>query len=351
MRSRPAAIRRAEQHLGDAGHRARAQDPPAAAARPQPRSRDHPVPHHPHPVPSRAAAGRLERVRGPGGAATWRCCRSSWRTGAMAGSTWWARSATGWPRAGARGAPDPARDPLIADMRRLGAITGGLHAALASDGSDPGLRAGAGQPRGRDALGRRHPPRRGAATRPRATAEQMARRAGRAGIARTLVGALEALVGHGEDPHATATTTSARCSRPPTASRSSTSRASRPRPLAERAPGSRPCATWPACCARSTTRRTRWPSRCPRPSAATALAALTAWEARARRAFLEGYRGARREPGGADPAVGGRADRGLRRLRAREGLYELRYERDNRPDWVAIPLAGIRRILLTPGRA
>jgi len=35
------------------------------------------------------------------------------------------------------GAPDPARDPLIADVRRLGAITGGLHAALASDGSDP----------------------------------------------------------------------------------------------------------------------------------------------------------------------------------------------------------------------
>jgi maltose alpha-D-glucosyltransferase/alpha-amylase len=28
-----------------------------------------------------------------------------------------------------------------------------------------------------------------------------------------------------------------------------------------------------------------------------------------------------------------------------KALYELRYELDNRPDWVAIPLAGIRRIL------
>jgi predicted trehalose synthase len=28
-----------------------------------------------------------------------------------------------------------------------------------------------------------------------------------------------------------------------------------------------------------------------------------------------------------------------------KACYELRYERDNRPDWVAIPLAGIRRFL------
>ncbi len=28
-----------------------------------------------------------------------------------------------------------------------------------------------------------------------------------------------------------------------------------------------------------------------------------------------------------------------------KAAYELRYELDNRPEWVAIPLAGIRRIL------
>ena len=28
-----------------------------------------------------------------------------------------------------------------------------------------------------------------------------------------------------------------------------------------------------------------------------------------------------------------------------KGIYELQYELDNRPDWVAIPVAGIRRLL------
>ena len=32
-----------------------------------------------------------------------------------------------------------------------------------------------------------------------------------------------------------------------------------------------------------------------------------------------------------------------------KAAYELRYELDNRPDWVAIPLAGLSR-LLTAGR-
>jgi predicted trehalose synthase len=31
-----------------------------------------------------------------------------------------------------------------------------------------------------------------------------------------------------------------------------------------------------------------------------------------------------------------------------KAIYELRYELDNRPDWVGIPVAGIRRLLDEP---
>jgi trehalose synthase-fused probable maltokinase len=67
------------------------------------------------------------------------------------------------------------------------------------------------------------------------------------------------------------------------------------------------------------------------------------WEDRARQAFLDGYL-SRVEtnllpPG--DAAI--RSVLGIYELE--KAVYELRYELDNRPDWVRIPVAGIERIL------
>ncbi len=67
------------------------------------------------------------------------------------------------------------------------------------------------------------------------------------------------------------------------------------------------------------------------------------WEERARQAFLDGYL-SRVEtnllpPG--DAAI--RSVLGIYELE--KAVYELRYELDNRPDWVSIPVAGIERIL------
>jgi maltokinase len=67
------------------------------------------------------------------------------------------------------------------------------------------------------------------------------------------------------------------------------------------------------------------------------------WEARARDAFLEGYF-ARVEPSLLPPG-----EAPTRQLLAvfelEKAVYELRYELNNRPDWVAIPVAGIVRLL------
>ena len=79
---------------------------------------------------------------------------------------------------------------------------------------------------------------------------------------------------------------------------------------------------------------------------AARLAALTAWEDRARRTFLAGYRAA--VSASAVPLVPAPEAALLRACAAFElqkACYELRYELNNRPDWVAIPLAGITRIL------
>ena len=67
------------------------------------------------------------------------------------------------------------------------------------------------------------------------------------------------------------------------------------------------------------------------------------WEDRARQAFLDGYL-SRVEtnllpPG--DAAI--KSVLGIYELE--KAVYELRYELDNRPDWVTIPVAGIERIL------
>lgn len=71
---------------------------------------------------------------------------------------------------------------------------------------------------------------------------------------------------------------------------------------------------------------------------------IAAWEACARAAFLEGYGGATAGasfvPG--DPAQFRAA---LAVFELEKALYELKYELNNRPDWLPIPLSGIQRTL------
>ena len=67
------------------------------------------------------------------------------------------------------------------------------------------------------------------------------------------------------------------------------------------------------------------------------------WEARARGVFLEAYLGAvdgRLLPHGVD-----NAHRLLTIFELEKAVYELRYEMNNRPDWMGIPVAGIVRLL------
>ena len=73
---------------------------------------------------------------------------------------------------------------------------------------------------------------------------------------------------------------------------------------------------------------------------------LTAWEMLARDAFLGGYRSAVTEsPVPLAPATAQALRSACAPFELQKAAYELRYELDNRPDWVAIPLAGINRIL------
>jgi len=67
------------------------------------------------------------------------------------------------------------------------------------------------------------------------------------------------------------------------------------------------------------------------------------WEGRARGAFLEGYLGT------VEPALLPAGQQAIDKLLAifelEKAVYELRYELNNRPDWVGIPAAGIARLL------
>jgi len=67
------------------------------------------------------------------------------------------------------------------------------------------------------------------------------------------------------------------------------------------------------------------------------------WEGRARTAFLEGYRAH------VDPALLPPGEQAMGQLltvfELEKAIYELRYELNNRPDWVPIPVAGIARLL------
>jgi trehalose synthase-fused probable maltokinase len=66
------------------------------------------------------------------------------------------------------------------------------------------------------------------------------------------------------------------------------------------------------------------------------------WETRAREEFLEGYRD--RVDKSLVPS-GASMDKLLKVFELEKAVYELRYELNNRPDWVRIPVAGIVRLL------
>jgi maltokinase len=67
------------------------------------------------------------------------------------------------------------------------------------------------------------------------------------------------------------------------------------------------------------------------------------WEGRARAEFLEGY--AATVDQALLPAGEEATSRLLTIFELEKAVYELRYELDNRPDWVSIPVAGILRLL------
>ena len=71
---------------------------------------------------------------------------------------------------------------------------------------------------------------------------------------------------------------------------------------------------------------------------------LDEWERQTRAAFLDAYVVAAGDSPGypADPA---RAKALLELFALEKACYELRYELDNRPDWVEIPLGGLCQLL------
>ena len=242
-------------------------------------------------------------------------------------------------------------DPLIEDMRRLGAITGGLHAALASDGTDPDfapepitradvarwaadIRRDVDTVRGQGLLGD----------------DPALVDPARGGVARTLQ-SLDALVGtvkirsHG-DYHLGQVLKTA------DAFTVIDFEGEPARPLAERR-AKQSALRDVAGMLRSLDYAAHAVAfGLPVGERAAALAHLMGWETEARRAFLAGYR----EAAGAGPAAlippsEPTLTGACAAFELEKACYELRYERDNRPDWLAIPLAGVRRILLTPGRA
>ncbi len=108
------------------------------------------------------------------------------------------------------------------------------------------------------------------------------------------------------------------------------------RPLSSGARSARRCATWPACCGRLRTspprRRCCAASRCRRTSSS------------ARRS-----RSSSTTSGEVDPTLLPAGEAAVTNLLSiyelEKAIYELRYELDNRPDWISIPVAGISRLL------
>jgi predicted trehalose synthase len=253
----------------------------------------------------------------------------------------WTHVVSALTRRGAEVARGP--DPLLDEVWRLGEITGGLHAALASDDHDPDFRP---EPVGREDVVRWA----GEIGRELAAPDVGGRLGAPAGqvpdaVARALA-ALDGLADatvklrvHG-DYHL------GQVLKTPDGFVIIDFEGEPARPLAERR-RKQPALRDVAGMLRSLSYAAHAVAfRRPEPERAAALVALTAWEAQARDAFLAGYLG--QVAGSPVPLVPATAE-ALRSAVApfelQKAAYELRYELDNRPDWVAIPLAGIRRIL------
>jgi trehalose synthase-fused probable maltokinase len=239
---------------------------------------------------------------------------------------------------------EQAADPLIEDMRRLGEITGGLHVALASDPSDPDF---APQPVGPADIARwtsgiardlDAPDIRRLLARSPALADGAADRVTRA------LAALDRLAGtvktrvHG-DYHL------GQVLRTGDGFAIIDFEGEPARPLAERRARQAPLRDV-AGMLRSLDYAAHAVAFAATAERARALAALTAWEQRARRAFLGGYRAAAaRSPVALLPTAETDLVAACAAFELEKACYELRYEMNNRPDWIAIPLAGITRIL------
>ncbi len=234
-------------------------------------------------------------------------------------------------------------DPLLDDIQQLGVITGGLHAALASDAGDADFRP---EPIGPDDVARWA----GEITRELAAPELRRRLGGgpgelEAGVAGVL-GALDGLAGttvkirvHG-DYHL------GQVLKTPGGFAIIDFEGEPARPLAERRQK------------HSALRDVAGMLRSldyaahtvvfgrPEAERPAALMALTGWEKQARHAFLAGYlSGTAASPVPLVPTPDPALERACAPFELQKAAYELGYELDNRPGWVAIPLAGIRRIL------
>ena len=344
------------------GRRARAEVAPAAPARPQPRSRDHALPHHPHELPPRPAA------RGLGGL---RRRRASPPTLAVLqefvdndGDGWphvvfarWAAPDADLTPAGRAGDPRASPDdPLMRGRAPSWARSpAGLHAALASDDRDPDFAPEPVRPRTSrrwDRASRRRSTelveRR--ARRPRAGA-RAARRHRRAATARIAIRAgLDLLA----DDGAHKIRVPRRLPSRPGAQDPRRLRGHRLRGRAGAAPGRAPAKQPPlrdvaGMLRSSTTRPTRRRASAGR-RAGRRRSGSTGWE---RRPATPSSPATRARPAEARCASSRRrATRSCARARrssSRRPATSSRYELDNRPDWVAIPLAGLSR-LLTVGR-
>jgi len=73
-----------------------------------------------------------------------------------------------------------------------------------------------------------------------------------------------------------------------------------------------------------------------------------AWEARNRRACFEGYTSIAGEAGLLPPSAAG-VSAVLAAFELEKALYELRYERDHRPEWAGIPVLALERLGLAKG--
>jgi trehalose synthase-fused probable maltokinase len=234
-------------------------------------------------------------------------------------------------------------DPLLEDVRHLGAITAGLHVALASDDRDADFRP---EPVGRDDVARWA----GEIARELAAPEIQGRLGADRGqvvgaVARALA-ALDGLAGltvkirvHG-DYHL------GQVLKTPDGFVIIDFEGEPARPLAERR-RKQPALRDVAGLLRSLDYAAHAVAfRRPEAERAAALVALGAWEAQARQAFLAGYLGeVTGNPAPLVPATAASLLSAAAPFELQKAAYELRYELDNRPDWVAIPLAGIRRIL------